>query len=244
VRFWETATGKELEGFPVEKVNTTFLAFSRDGKTLLTGDSWRGTVRLRDAATGKDLRSFSVVQDARGLGTFKAFTAMALSPDGKRLATADPRTDLTTSPNAPCAVRIWDVETGRQLHKLDRHQFEVRVLAFSPDGRLLVSGGRGFRNEPLNLWEVATGKLWRTLPSGDAAVAFSPDGRTLAAINMNESVIHLYETQTWQERGRLAGQGGITALAFTADSRRLISGSSDATGLVWDVSAAAKGGQR
>jgi RNA polymerase sigma factor (sigma-70 family) len=238
VRFWETATGKELEGFPVEKVNTHFLAFSRDGKTLLTGDCWRGTVRLRDAATGKDLRSFSVVQDARGLGTFKAFTAMALSPDGKRLATADPRTDRTTSPNAPCAVRIWDADTGKQLHKLDRHQFEVRVLAFSPDGRLLFSGGRGFRNAPLNLWEVKTGRLLRTLPSGESAVAFSPDGRTLAATN--SGAIHLYETQTWQERGRLAGDGGITALAFTADGRRLVSGNSSATGMVWDVGAAAR----
>jgi WD40 repeat protein len=172
------------------------------------------------------------------LGTFKAFTAMALSPDGKRLATADPRTDRTTALNAPCAVRIWDVETGRQLHKLDRHQSEVRTLAFSTDGRVLVSGGR-FRSAPLNLWEVKTGKLLRTLPSGESAVAFSPDGRTLAATN--SGAIHLYETQTWQERGRLQGDGGITALAFTADCRRLISGSSGATGMVWDVSAAARG---
>jgi RNA polymerase sigma factor (sigma-70 family) len=245
VRFWEAATGKELDGFTGEKVHTTFLTFTRDGKTLLTGDSWTGTVRLRDAATGKDILSFSVEQAAKGARSFRGFTAMALSPDGKRLATADPRTDNTTSLSAPCAVRIWDVETGKQLHKLDGHQNEVPSLAFSLDGRLLASGGHSFRNNLINLWEVATGKLVRTLPSAGDAVVFAPDGRTLASAGYNERVIRLYETKTWAERGRFEGhRDEIGGLAFTADSRRLVSGSADATGLVWDVGAATKGGQR
>jgi WD40 repeat protein len=243
-RFWETATGKELYGFPGEKVHTTFLTFTRDGKMLLTGDSWTGTVRLRDAATGKDLRSFSVEQAAKGARFFRGFTAMALSPDGKRLATADPRTDNTTALLGACAVRIWDVETGKQLHQLDRHQNEVPSLAFSPDGRLLASGGHSFRNNLINLWEVATGKLVRTLPSAGDAVAFAPDGGTLDSAGYNERVIRLYETKTWQERGRFEGhRDEIGGLAFTADSRRLVSGSADATGLVWDVGAATKGDQ-
>jgi WD40 repeat protein len=245
VRFWDTATGKELEGFPGEKVHTTFLAFTRDGKMLLTGDSWTGTVRLRDAATGKDLRSFSVDAAGKAAKFFRGFTAMALSPDGKRLATADPRTDNTTSLLGACAVRIWDVDTGKQLHKLDGHQNEVHALAFSRDGRLLVSGGSSFRNNLVNFWEVTTGKLVKTLPGAGDALAFTPDGRTLAVAGFRERAIRLYETKSWQERGRLAGhRDEIAALAFTADGRRLVSGSGDATGLVWDVSAAAKEGQR
>jgi RNA polymerase sigma factor (sigma-70 family) len=241
VRFWETATGKELDGFPGEKVHTTFLTFSRDGKTLLTGDWGTGTVRLRDAATGKDLRSFSVEKAGKGRG----FTALALSPDGKRLATADPRRDNTTALLGACAVRIWDVETGKQLHQLDGHQNEVPSLAFSTDGRLLASGGHSFRNNLINLWEVATGKLVRTLPSGGDAVVMSPDGRTLASVGYNDRVIRLYETKTWEERGRFEGhRDAISVLAFTADGRRLVSGSTDATGLVWDVGAAAREGQR
>jgi RNA polymerase sigma factor (sigma-70 family) len=245
VRFWETATGKELDGFPGEKTHTTFLAFSRDGKTLLTGDSWTSTVRLRDAATGKDLRSFSVDAAGKAAKFFRGFTALALSPDGKRLATADPRTDNSTSLLGACAVRVWDVDTGKQLHKLDGHQNEVHALAFSRDGRLLASGGSSFRNSLVNFWEVATGKLVKTLPGAGVALAFAPDGRTLAVVGFNERAIRLYETKTWELRGRLEGhRDEVGALAFTADGRRLVSGSSDATGLVWDVGAAVRGGQR
>src|SRR5262249_53685832 len=217
VHFWETTTGKELDGFPGEEVITTFLTFSRDGKTLLTGDSRTGTVRLRDAANGKDLRSFSVEKAAKGPRSFRGFTAMALSPDGKRLATADARRDNTTALLGACAVHIWDVDTGKHLHQLDGHQNEVPSLAFSTDGRLLAPGRHSFRNNLINRWEVTTGKLVRTLPSGGDAVVMSPDGRTLASVGYNDRVIRLYETKTWAERGRFEGhRDAISVLAFTA----------------------------
>src|SRR5262249_32827146 len=150
---------------------------------------------------GKDARSFSVEKVGKGQG----FTAMALSPDGKRLATADPRTDNTTALSAPCAVRIWDVGTGKQLHQLDGHLNEVHGLTFSRDGRLVDAGGSSFRNTLVNLWEVATGKHVKMLPGAGDALAFARDGRTFAVAGFNERAVRLYETKTWEERGRLEG---------------------------------------
>ena len=112
-----------------------------------------------------------------------------------------------------------------------------------------------------------TGKLLLTLPAPGGPLAFSADGRMMASAGSRmirvwdpyphltgirprppagDGVIRLWETKSWQERGRFAGHGdGVQALAFSADGRLLVSGNADdATGLVWDVSAAARSGQR
>ena len=96
-------------------------------------------------------------------------------------------------------------------------------LAFSADGRVMASAGRRM----LRVWEHEKYAHF----TGLRAPAPAGDG-----------VIRLWETKSWQERGRFAGHGdGVQALAFSADGRLLVSGSSDATGLVWDVGRADQG---
>src|SRR5262249_20301349 len=163
---------------------------------------------------GDGLAEFNVGVSAKGR-LFARFTAMALSPDGTRLATGDPRTDGTTARWGPCAVRICDVATGKQLHKLDAHLIEPAALAVSPAGKPLIHGGRTFRNDVVSVWDVARGTRLHTLPVGGRALAFSRDGRTLATAGFTEPVIRLWETKTWGQRGSLRGhRAGVTALAF------------------------------
>jgi serine/threonine protein kinase len=85
----------------------------------------------------------------------------ALSPDGKKLLTA----------HSDHSLRLWDVASGKELHKLTGHTQTVATVAFSPNGRLALSGG-GSRprlgpaegiDRALRVWEVDSGKLVRTL---------------------------------------------------------------------------------
>jgi WD40 repeat protein len=96
---------------------------------------------------------------------------VAFSPDGKLLATA----------NGSSAI-IWDAMTGEKLLTLtdaNRDSYEVAGVTFSADGRRLATAGG-----TANVWDAASGKLLLTLHAGKDginSVAFSPDGRHLAA---------------------------------------------------------------
>jgi WD40 repeat protein len=107
-------------------------------------------------------------------------SSVAFSGDGKALA----------SGGADTTIKLWDLATGREKASLKGHTYPVRAVAFSPDGKLLASGGGGAdpkakqSRAELKLWDVATGKEKASLQGHTAmvdAVAFSPDGKTLAS---------------------------------------------------------------
>ena len=79
------------------------------------------------------------------------------------------------------SIRLWEAATGRLVRTLAGHSDQVWSVAFSPDGKALVSGGV---DKTVRLWDVGLGELKTTLPEHGnfvQAVAFSPDGRTVAS---------------------------------------------------------------
>jgi hypothetical protein len=103
----------------------------------------------------------------------------------------------------------------------------TKLLAFGSANRFLV------------IHELTAGREIRRLvdlPEGVGALAFSPDGRTLAWSGDRSPVIRLVEVESGKERHTLTGhRSRIWSLAFSPDGRRLISGSQDTTALVWDL---------
>jgi WD40 repeat protein len=226
---WDASTGREVRAFQqdtdpgiLDEVAT--VAVSPDGRRLASGTLTAVTVW--DAATGKPVHTLT--------GHTGSVTCVAFNPDGGRLATAamDP------------TVMVWDVAAGKQLVTLRRQcDSPTLAVAFSPDGRKLVTGGWGKRvtddwAQQVSVCDAATGQELRTLEGHTSSVhglAFSRDGRYLAT-GGSDRTLRLWDPETGEGLRTFKGHtGGVNAVAFSPDGRRLVSGSEDQTVRLWDV---------
>jgi WD40 repeat protein len=230
ITLWDPATGKKSRRLVGHTYWVNSLTFSPDGRFLASGSQDK-TVRLWDVAAGKEIRCFRGHRDEA--------LSVAFSPDGKTLASASAWEDH--------AIRLWDVATGKPravLQSPGERFFGATSVCFSPDGKTLASAGapasRWDVYRPHNnigrLWDVAAGRELHTFESGKelrGAVAFSPDGKTLA-VPAGASV-RLLEVATGKEYRRLrTGRGELRAVLFSPDGKLLAAISGRAIRL-WEV---------
>jgi WD40 repeat protein len=205
------------------------LDWSRDGKTIASL-GYDNMVRIWELATGKERAVFT------GHEKHDWLVALALSPDGK--------TGASSASNHIC---LWDAATGKLRRTIDNtHQSlphqgvkrnaRIQALTFSPDGKTLLVA---LENGSVCRWDVASGKehpVWKISQDWLWSVAWSPDGKWIAAGD-HKGQVYLFSAaddklvRQWQGIGFLA-QG----LTFTADSAALIVGGHENDILrVWDV---------
>jgi WD40 repeat protein len=162
----EVATGQQRARFETKMQSIHGLAFTPDGRTLVSG-SQDGRVRAWDVATGRA----RLTLDA-GWGTGRSMT---LSPSGKIVAAG----------TSASALRLWDVATGRErFARFQGHDARVHALAFTPDGRLLLSGGDG----QCRVWDTATWRPSGLLPGTARCLSLSPDGKRLLTVAYADAV--------------------------------------------------------
>ncbi|XKK58063.1 serine/threonine protein kinase [Streptomyces sp. ARC12] len=233
VRLWDVATRKvrttliekDWAGKPLRVLN---VVFSADGKTLATR-TYSHVVGVWDVAGRREIRRIE-----------EYAYSIALSPDGKRIT-------LGSSVGAG----LWDVNSRSEDPRAHFTQ-EVRVtdVAFSPDGKTLASVGDASdnrsspNNEPAKLWDLTRidpepygqGDPRRNLALEDVtyAVAFSPDGKTLATGGPGGDV-RLWDVATGRLKATLANRR-IEArdLAFSPDGRSLAV-TADGGVLLWNL---------
>jgi hypothetical protein len=152
---------------------------------------------------------------------------VAFSPGGRRLG----------SGSGDDTVRLWDVDSGREMYTLIGHTEGVWSVAFSPNGRLLASGAE---DNAVRLWNVDGGREVHTLTGHTdrvRGVAFSPDGRLLASGSW-DNTMRLWDVDSGREVHALTGHTNwVSGVAYSPDGRLLASCSSDRTVQLWDVSA-------
>ncbi len=186
-----------------------------NGRTLVTSAK-DDTLRLWDLASGKPLGQL-VVPRSRP-------KSIAVRPDGKLLAVLAPsgKLQLLELPNGR-KVKEWQAETVKN----------VGSIAFSPDGKWVVSSGLNTR-----LWDVATGKVvhhFKHPPEPMSTLVFSPDGKRLC-MGSAKGTIRLWDARTGQELAQLAGHTKyIDQVAFSPDGKLLASVSHDGTVRLWDL---------
>jgi RNA polymerase sigma factor (sigma-70 family) len=208
LRLWQVPAGKEVHRIDLGGTwGCWALAFSSDGKTLLSGGIWDSAVHFWDVSTGKERR--------RSEAPSSLLDSLAFSPDGK--------TVITATRNKP--IYRWDAATGKERGQFSAKQHGFDAVAFSPDAKTLAVGG--YLDATVRLWDLATGKKQRTLGKHAervGAVAFSPDGKLLASGGKDNTVL-LWKVADGKEIRRFTKLGfGVTMLAFTPDGTKLVVG--------------------
>jgi WD40 repeat protein len=222
-QLWETASGKlrfELRG---QKTVPYGLALSPDG-SVLAAPSFDG-VRLWSVASGKPLGLLDYHADDPKRD-FPADQTVAFSPDGRTL--------FAGSNGLENNIRIWDWKAGVEVGWITSGHV-LHYLTLSPDGKLLASCG----GPTVHVWEVATRTRVVELKSHKGpipCVAFSPDGRLLAAADVREKAVWLWDVVAGKEVAPLEGHtDAVYVVAFAPDGRTQASGGADGTTLLWDL---------
>jgi WD40 repeat protein len=201
------------------------VGFSPDGTRIASGAE-DNTVILWNAAAGQLLLALT--------GHANAVTCVAFSPDGLRVA----------SGSRDNTIRVWDASSGKLLRQMNAGA-TVNSLAYSPDGKTLACG---FIENRVQLWNVEMITLvWMTTVENEIGlqiigstgeqfcVAFSPDGRTVAASGSRSWDVSLWAAADGQLRRTLQGHTGWAArLAFSPNGQWLASLSWESTVILWD----------
>jgi WD40 repeat protein len=239
VRLWDLATGTVRASRRLHTVSLRSVACCADGTGLVS-------VSFDEKAKRFEAKYWDLKEDKDRVvaqGTIAALCASAVSPDGKVLAIAHPVGNNGRDAEHPGQVTLWDVASGKELHRLKGHTAWINRVTFTPDGATLASGGA---DKTVRLWDVASGKEKATLPGHAGSIsglAISPDGCLLASRGW-EGVIKLWDLPAGKERAAFQADPSSaqfsymnyswsTLLAYSRDGKTLVSVSG--TAKYWDV---------
>ena len=225
IQLWDAGTGKHLQTLVGFEGYIDILAFSSDGRTLVSGRTQEKSLNLWDVDTGHKIPG--IIWASRGTTLIN----VASNADGRMLA--------AIGGVASGEFDLWEanpvgVNRFKRLKFFSGHRVPVDVIAFSPDGSTLASSGSGDRT--IRLWDATTGEHLKVLTGHNSdilSIAFSPDGRVLASGSDRE--IRLWNASTGRHLQTLTGYtADVSCVSFSVDGH-ILAGGSDGEIRLWDV---------
>lgn len=234
IKIWDAQSGKELKTLEKNPTNVRNATFTPDGKLVVstTGEwnkkkkAWEGEIKFWDPETGKAIRSLT--------GHSDQIRAMAFNSDGSKLVTA----------GEDGTAVLWDVKEGKAIKTFSGHKEKILDVAITQDGSKIATctaAEPGLpaadnkkkdkkddkkappKDEPsIKIWDTGTGKELQTIRDSErdvTSVTFSPDGKTLAASNLDGEIV-LYGMDGKKIR-EMKTPEGIWSITFSNDGKFL-----------------------
>jgi WD40 repeat protein/tRNA A-37 threonylcarbamoyl transferase component Bud32 len=229
-RIWDMQHQRTLFAPLAHPAPILYADLSRDGRRLATGGA-DGKLRIFDVMTGADTGLSKDYGDG--------ILAVAFSPDGHRLASGGGTWGWTRSQDT--SIRVWNLVSG-ETRRLEGHSQAVFGLAWSPDGRLLVSCGLDGR---IKAWEPDLGRELEPFVASPkqrivCRADFSPDGRLLGVVGLDDpnptARATLFDVKTRRVVRELAGHSmAVQGIRFSPDGKYIATSGTDLRVKIWSV---------
>ncbi len=221
---WDILQGKKIQTLTHEDFMSLGIAvaFSPDGKYFASGG--KGT-KLWDLPTRQEIMTFD---NSPAL-------SITFSPDGKYFLCGGPGPLAVFSTPKP-TMKIFNVATGGEIidFKIQPSpKYRVESVAYSPDGKYVLSGSNGVI---IDLWGVWLGKAMKTVVIDCAvrALSFSSDGE-YALSGGSDNIVRLWNAKNLTQIKKFDGHKGIWSVAFSPDGKYVLSGGIDGNIKIWEL---------
>jgi len=224
LKLFNIESGKVIRTFTGHQHGLNSVAYSPDGQRILSGGSYPdNTMKLWNINTGAIIQSFEYPG---------WINSVDFSPDGQTAL-------LGGGFLIKGEMNLWDLSTNQLARTFKGwfkgHSSNVESIAYSPDGKTILSGSR---DTLMKLWDLSTGEPIRSFKHGEwiTSVAYSPDGKKVLSGGI-DNTIKLWNLSTGKLIHTFKGHSGrVNSVAFSPDGQTIASGSSDKTIRLWETS--------
>jgi len=172
----------------------------------------------------------------RFVGHTEMVQCVALSRDGRQALSAGRH--VKDGKRAGSIIRLWDVASAKEIRLLECPESFVQTISFSPDGKQVLASCE----DTVRIWDTATGReLQQWQPNGCTlwGVAYAPDGKSVLVAGHTQGdppgYLQLWDAGTAKSIRAFTGHTSmVTRAVFSADGKRVVSGSFDKSARIWD----------
>ncbi len=218
---WDLSSGSVEKMSVSHKKEITDIAFSFDGKSLLSA-SFDDTINLWDTSSKKIIQRFV---GRYGISTKGGISGVAFCPDAEKILSIEYNNTIS----------CWDISTGKKLTDFNINPVGSSVAGVSANGKYVAMYGE--KNSILNIYDIERGvlvKSLQTLSKRHLSLAFSPDGKYI--LTGSDKTLELWDAKTASRLKVYYGhKGKVMTVSFSPDGKSAVSGDEAGIIKIWNI---------